>query len=105
MNMYARVLMAGLMLASVTAVAGPLPDAASHGGMVYYHTGHPVPDKYLADDHRIINYHHYHLDKPMDGYTWVHGEENEYLLVSTKTHILRRIEYRQNVPPEAESSK
>jgi Ni/Co efflux regulator RcnB len=105
MNMYARVLMAGLMLASVAAVASPFPETASHAGMLYYRTGQPVPAKYLADDHRIINYHHYHLDKPMDGYTWVHGEENEYLLVSTTSHILRRIEYRENISPETESSK
>ncbi|RDS85219.1 RcnB family protein [Dyella psychrodurans] len=105
MNMYARVLMAGLMLASVAAAADPFPETASHAGEFHYRTGHPVPPNYLADDHRITNYRHYHLDKPMDGYMWVRGEENEYLLVSTTSHILRRIEYRESIPPEAESSK
>lgn len=105
MNMYAKALFAGLMLASFTAVAGPFPESASHAGQVFYRTGRPVPSQYLDDSHRIKNYHHYHLDKPTDGYIWVRGEENEYLLVSSTSRILRRIEYRENMPPETEADK
>jgi hypothetical protein len=105
MNTFAKVSAAVLMLASLAVVASPLPQSGEHGAMIYYRTGAVVPDKYLADDHAIANYRHYHLDKPQDGYIWVHGEENDYLLVSRSTHILRRIEFRGNIPPEAVASK
>jgi hypothetical protein len=105
MSLYTSALLAGLTLASFAAVAGPFPEIASHGGVIYYRTGQPVPAKYLADDRLIHNYHHYHLDKPMDGYEWVRGEENEYLLVSKTSSILKRVEYRENVPPETDTSK
>jgi Ni/Co efflux regulator RcnB len=113
MNTFAKALTTGLMLASLTAVAGPFQvnmsgesaEFGKHQGKIYYHTGAMVPEKYLADDHAIANYHHYHLEKPQDGYVWVHGEENDYLLVSKTTHILRRIEFRENIPPEVASSK
>jgi Ni/Co efflux regulator RcnB len=113
MNTFAKVLTAGFMLASLTAIAGPFQTNMSgesaeygkHNGMIYYRTGGMVPDKYLAQDHAILNYHHYHLEKPQDGYVWVHGEESDYLLVSKTTHLLRRIEFRPNIPPEAASTK
>jgi len=105
MNTHARVLTAGLMLASVAATASPFPKTASQTGGSHYRTGRPVPAKYLAEDHRIANYRHYHLDKPTDGYSWVRGEENEYLLVSTASGMLQRIEYRQNTPPKTEPGK
>jgi hypothetical protein len=113
MNTFAKALTAGLMLASLAAVAGPFQtmqggeggDYGKHQGMIYYRVGGMVPDKYLADDHAIANYHHYHLEKPQDGYVWVHGEENDYLLVAKSTHLLRRIEFRPNIPPEEASSK
>lgn len=113
MNTYAKALTAGLLLASLTAVAGPYQaniagesaEYGRHQGMIYYHVNGIVPEKYLAKDHAIANYHHYHLEKPQDGYVWVRGEENDYLLVAQSTHILRRIEFRSNIPPETASAK
>jgi hypothetical protein len=113
MNTFTKALTAGLMLASLAAVAGPFQtmqggesaDYGKHHGMIYYHTGSMIPEKYFAADHAIVNYRHYHLEKPQDGYVWVHGEENDYLLVSKTTHILRRIEFRENISPEVASSK
>jgi Ni/Co efflux regulator RcnB len=94
-----------LLLVSFAAWAGPFPESSRQAGMQMYRTGQPVPAQYMADSNVIQNYHHYHLDKPIDGYEWVHGVENEYLLVSVKSRILRRIEYRLNVPPETTASK
>jgi hypothetical protein len=104
MNRYSKVLLASLAFVSSVCFAGPFPESASHAGQIYYRTGQPVQPQYLVDSNVIKNYHHYHLDKPMDGYEWVHGIENEYLLVSIKSGILKRIEYRLNVPPESTSS-
>jgi hypothetical protein len=98
MKVYAKALLGCLLLVSFAASAAPFPETSQSGGMRYYRTGQRVPDKYLVQNNVIQNYHHYHLDKPMDGYVWVHGEENDYLLVSAKSGILRRIESRLNVP-------
>jgi Ni/Co efflux regulator RcnB len=114
MNTFAKAsLMAGLVLASFAAVAAPFQmnlsgesaEYGKHQGKIYYRVNGTVPDQYLAPDHAIVNYHHYHLEKPQDGYVWVRGEENDYLLVAKATHILRRIEFRPNIPPESESTK
>ncbi|MBE1161386.1 RcnB family protein [Dyella acidiphila] len=87
-----------LLLVSSVALAGPFPSASRQNGMQMYRTGQPVPAQYMADNNVIHNYHHYHLDKPTDGYEWVHGVENEYLLISAKSGILRRIETRPSIP-------
>lgn len=100
MKTCSKVLLSGLIAMAFAGGAQAFPETASHAGEMMYHTGRPVPDQYMADSNVIQNYHHYHLDKPMDGYEWVHGVENEYLLVSITSHILKRIEYRLNVPPE-----
>ncbi|GAB2591489.1 RcnB family protein [Dyella jejuensis] len=101
MRSYSKALLSGLLFVSFGIAASPFPESASRAGVQLYHTGRPVPEQYMADGNVIQNYHHYHLDKPTDGYEWVHGTENEYLLVSTKTRILRRIDYRENIPPES----
>jgi Ni/Co efflux regulator RcnB len=103
MHAYAKVSFACLVFASFAAFAQPR-EASGRGGLLYYHTGHPVPAYMLADDNVVLNYRHYHLDAPMQGYEWVHGIDGEYLLVSTRSAILRRIEYRPNVPVETASS-
>jgi hypothetical protein len=105
MNRYSKAMFCSLMMVSLGAWAGPFPETASHAGQLMYRTGQPVAPQYLADSNIIQNYHHYHLDKPMDGYEWVHGVENEYLLVSTKSGILRRVEYRQNIPRDPAEGK
>ncbi|GGA49972.1 RcnB family protein [Dyella nitratireducens] len=98
MKTCSKALLGCLILSSFVGAAQSFPEMARHGGELLYHTGRPISDKYLADANVIHNYHHYHLDKPVDGYEWVHGEENDYLLVAVKTHIVRRIEYRLNIP-------
>ena len=104
MSAYVKVLLAGLSLATFTATV-QASESASGSGMRYYQTGRPVPAQFLADNNVIQNYHHCHLDKPADGYEWVHGVENDYLLVSSKSGILRRIEYRLNIPRDPSESK
>jgi hypothetical protein len=37
------------------------------------------------------------LEKPLDGYVWLHGEDNDYLLVSLKSHIVKRIDTRSSL--------
>ena len=105
MTTYFKAMLCCLLLVSLGAWAGPFPETASHAGQLMYRTGHPVPSQYLADNNIIQNYHHYHLDKPIDGYEWAHGVENEYLLVSIKSGILRRIEYRLNIPRDPSENK
>jgi Ni/Co efflux regulator RcnB len=99
MNVYAKMAFVSLALVSFAAVAQPR-ETSGRDGLLYYHTGQPVPAYMLADDNVVANYQRYHLDKPVPGYEWVHGIEGEYLLVSTKSAILRRIEYRPDVPVE-----
>ncbi|MBM7125271.1 RcnB family protein [Dyella flava] len=99
MNVYARVSLVSLAFVSFATFAQPR-EVSGRDDLQYYHTGQPVPAYMLADDNVVLNYQHYHLDKPMLGYEWVRGIEGEYLLVSTKSAILRRIEYRPNVPVE-----
>jgi hypothetical protein len=103
MNMYSKALIACLACVSSACFAGPFPESATQAGLTYYRTGQAVQPQYLADSNVIKNYHHYHLDKPVDGYEWVHGVGNDYLLVSTKSGILKRIEERANIPPESTS--
>jgi Ni/Co efflux regulator RcnB len=105
MNSVSKALPCCLLLLSFAALANPFPETSRQSGEMMYRTGQPVPAQYLASDNVIQNYHHYHLDKPIDGYEWVHGVENDYLLVSTKSGILKRIEYRLNIPPESTSGK
>jgi hypothetical protein len=105
MNKQSRIVLYCLLLVSFSVWAGPFPETAQSGGLRYYRTGNPVPAQYLAENNVIQNYHHYHLDKPTDGYEWVHGVDNDYLLVSTKSGILRRIEYRLNIPRDPAEAK
>lgn len=98
MKMIKVLLAGGLMLAASATMA--FPTTASTGGMRYYKTGVPAPAQYLVDSNVIKDYHHYHLHQPTDGYEWVHGNDNDYLLVSIKTGIVRSIENRPNIPPE-----
>lgn len=91
----------GAVIAMVLAGgAQAFPEAGRHNGMEMYRTGSRVQDQYMAPSNVIQNLHHYHLSKPPEGYIWVHGVDNEYLLVSVNTHVLRRIESRPNIPPE-----
>lgn len=98
MKMRSNVLLACLILGSTIGAAMAFPSSSRHNGMIMYTTGQLVPNQYLADSNVIHNYHHYHLSAPTEGYMWVHGEDNDYLLVSVKSHILRRIETRPNIP-------
>jgi Ni/Co efflux regulator RcnB len=104
MNVYVKVSL-GCLLSACVATSLQARETSQGGGMRYYRTGSPVPAQYLAENNIIQNYHHYHLDKPIDGYEWVHGIENDYLLVSIKSGILRRVEYRLNVPRDPAESK
>jgi Ni/Co efflux regulator RcnB len=90
---------------SVFAVSAQAGETAQGGGIRFYHTGSVVPEQFFAPNNIIQNYHHYHLDKPIDGYEWVHGVENEYLLVSSTSRILRRIETRPNIPRDPSEAK
>jgi Ni/Co efflux regulator RcnB len=104
MNGFAAVSLA--VLATVPLAASvQAHEASGRGGMLYYSSGHQVPAYLLADDNVVVNYQHYHLDRPVSGYEWVHGLEGEYLLVSTRSAILRRIEYRPTVPAEPSAAK
>lgn len=98
MKMCATVLVSCLILGSFAGTTQAFPTSSRGAGQVFYRTGTPVPDKYLADGNIIHNYHHYHLEKPGDGYIWAHGEENDYLLISIKSHILKRIDSRPYIP-------
>ncbi|HUA81594.1 MAG TPA: RcnB family protein [Dyella sp.] len=98
MKMRSKALLACLVLSSSIGAAMAFPSSSRHNGMIMYSTGRPVPDQYMADSNIIHNYHHYHLSQPTEGYIWVHGEDNDYLLVSEKSHILRRIETRPTMP-------
>jgi Ni/Co efflux regulator RcnB len=97
MSSCSKAMFCGLLMVSFAAWAGPFPETSTQPGMIMYRTGQPVPAQYLAQGNVIQNYHHYHLDKPIEGYEWVHGVENQYLLVSAKSGILRRIETRPNI--------
>jgi len=101
MNMKSKLLFSCLMLVSF-GVAAQSNGTASRGTGegYYYRTGQPAPIEMLADSNVIKNYHHYHLYKPLDGYEWVRGNASEYLMVSTKTRIVNKIEYRPNIPAE-----
>jgi hypothetical protein len=94
MKTYSKILLGCLSLGMCVGAAQAFPTRAGGAGEVLYRTGWAVPDKYLAAGNIIHNYHHYHLEKPTDGYVWVHGEDNDYLLISSKSHIVRRIENR-----------
>lgn len=98
MKMCAKVLASCLILGSFAVTTQAFPTSGHGGGQVFYRTGTRVPDRYLAESNIIHNYHHYHLEKPVDGYIWVHGEQNDYLLISIKSHILRRIDNRPYIP-------
>lgn len=105
MNKCSKTLLCCLLGVSFGALASPFPDSASQAGIRMYRTGQPVPAQYLAADNVIQNYHHYHLSKPADGYEWVHGVENEYLLVSIKSGILREVDTRPYIAPESPAGK
>jgi hypothetical protein len=98
MKMRSKILLGCLILGSSVGAAQAFPGAGRHAGEVFYHTGNRVPDQYMVQSNIIHNYHHYHLEKPADAYIFVHGEENDYLLVSAKSHILRRVDNRPNIP-------
>jgi Ni/Co efflux regulator RcnB len=91
-----RPLLFALLLSSSLHVAA-FPSASAQGHMLYK-SGDVTPPEYLDDSHAIHNYHFYHLRAPEDGYRWIHGFSNDYLLISTKTNIIRAIETRPNLP-------
>lgn len=96
MNINHKILFSCLMLASFAVSA---QHQSARG--IQYHTGQIAPSELFTDDNMINNYHHYHLTKPPSGYEWVRGDNDQYLLVSSASHIVNRVEYRPNVPPES----
>ncbi|MEW9572604.1 RcnB family protein [Rhodanobacter sp. Si-c] len=96
-----RIAFSGLLFISLGVVS--LGVAAQSHNMRYisYVVGQKVPDQMLADDNVIKNYSHYHVSKPQDGYEWIHGNEGNILLVSVKSHIISKTQYRPNVVPES----
>lgn len=98
MKMCTKILASWLILGSFAGTTQAFPTSSRGTGEVFYRTGNIIPDRYIAVGNIIHNYHHYHLQKPEDGYIWVHGEQNDYLLISTKSHILKRIDSRPYIP-------
>ena len=91
-----RPLFFALLLSSSLHVAA-FPSASAQGHMLYK-SGDLTPAEYLDDSHAVHDYHFYHLRAPQDGYKWVHGYGNDYLLISTKSNVIRAIESRPNMP-------
>lgn len=92
----ARPVLFALLLSTSLHVAA-FPSASAQGHMLYK-TGDVTPSEYLDDGHVIHDYHFYHLHKPMDGYKWIHGFGDDYLLISMKSNVIRAIESRPNMP-------
>ena len=103
MNINAKVLFASLIFVSFGSTAQIAHTSSKQNGPYDYHTGQPVPSPMLADVNVVKNVHHYHLEQPKVGYEWVHGYNDEYLLVSAKTGIITKMEYRPNIVPESKT--
>jgi Ni/Co efflux regulator RcnB len=94
-------LLSGLSLISLGAAAQMRGSRAQSGGMVIFRVGQTVPSEMLTGDNVIKNVSHYHLHQAQDGYEWIHASEGNVLLVSTKSHIVAKIEYRPNIASES----
>jgi Ni/Co efflux regulator RcnB len=97
MNINHKVLFSGLMFVSFAV------SAQNHGSSraIPYHSGQTAPSELFTDNNMVGNYHHYHLVKPPSGYEWVRAENDQLLLVSSTSHVIRDVEYRPNISPEA----
>ena len=88
------------------AVSAQMYDTSTSGGpsvVTRYRVGQTATSDIFAPDNAIKNYHHYHLDKPQDGYEWVHGNNGDCLMISSTSHRITRIVNRPNISPEPKS--
>ena len=70
------------------------------GGTVIYRVGERLPDEMFVDQNIVKNPSHYHVRKPQDGYEWLRGTDGNVLLVSMKSHVISKMEFRPNIPLE-----
>ncbi len=104
-NIKLKIAFAGLLLVPL-AVSAQIDDTSTSGGpsvVTRYRVGQIATSDMFAPDNAIKNYHHYHLDKPQDGYEWVHGNNGDCLLISSTSHRITKIVNRPNITPEPKS--
>ena len=104
-NISLNIALACLLLVPL-AVSAQMDDTSTSNGpsqVTRYRVGQTAISEMLTPDNAIKNYHHYHLDKPQDGYEWVHGNNGDCLMISSKSHRITRIVNRPNISPEPKS--
>jgi Ni/Co efflux regulator RcnB len=104
-NINLKIALACLLLVPL-AVSAQIDDTSTSGGpsvVTRYRIGQNATSDMLAPGNAIKNNHHYHLEKPRDGYEWIHGNNGDCLLISSTSHRIVEIVARPNITPEAKS--
>ena len=104
-NINLKIALACLLLVPA-AVSAQMDTSSTSDGpsqVTRYRIGQFATSEMLAPDNAIKNPRHYHLDKPKDGYEWVHGNNGDCLLISSVSHLITRIVNRPNISPEPKS--
>jgi Ni/Co efflux regulator RcnB len=101
MHVNCKILFAGLSFILLGTVSLNAAAQAHNRQYITYVVGQKVPPQLLEDGNVIHDYHHYHVRKPQEGYEWIHGNEDNVLLVSVKSRIVSKTQYRPGITPES----